>query len=865
MEHDWTKKRIAALLTGDTAALEQWLGDFTAPIYTWLYYCVAGDADLAAEITGRSLSQAIERLSDFDPASERLYLWLKTLTKKMRDEILLHRQCKPQRPWAWSQLPDSVLRSLATLRSEALAEDVANNTCVQELTQATLVEMSHLDRQLMKHRYTHLDTAEHIAEEMGERIEQVNDRLYRCRHFFRRVLIQLVQSENAGFTESNSAGEMELLDSNLEKLLSATAMYQPLSAVHEKSIRDLVLRTAAATAATYTPPRTAARPVLMGAVTGVVVLTVIATLVIILASSRKPVSPPPEPKTVQQTQEPDRPRPDKSGEIDQEQLRRVLTDGQSGNLPGLLEILKNGQFESQFAASHFIGKLGDESAIGLLEEAEQRWYPNGPDDNAFAKAIAQIEARLLADAGQAVEEPEPKPAEPTPPAEPNLPAEPAVEPTPPVGAVAGMVTTADGAPIADARIVLSHNTLTSPTPGRGILSRQRTGEDGRYRFTQQVEGPVFLDCLSDSQQSITTHRAMYCEKNNPLTVDFGLGTTFFGRLTFSGEPAADQILYLSDAMDPDNAAFRGETVTDEFGRFRFPGIVEGPYYLLLNTPENQIIPLKTVEIGGRDMESNVTVESVQLTVEFTLPQEAEVPTITEAVLTYGADVSDDFLRYALTPVEPLRYEAEVPPGTYTLMTTFSNGMQMLEEIELTGNRQIKLEAPEGFATLSGQFTRPSLFALLLKSQDRKLRFELIPAENGLYALGLVPAGVYTLGTVINGLEIDFLQIEIGDEQFRQTLDIDPEQWLNQFSPLYVIVCDAAGNLLTDAQVWLTGGDEVITTRSTGRGAFLAASAGQYSLHAAYPGRGSDEQPVTIQQAPLLSSPNPGNTVLLRIK
>ena len=129
---------------------------------------------------------------------------------------------------------------------------------------------------------------------------------------------------------------------------------------------------------------------------------------------------------------------------------------------------------------------------------------------------------------------------------------------------------------------------------------------------------------------------------------------------------------------------------------------------------------------------------------------------------------------------------------------------------------------------------------------------------------MVPPDTYTLGTVLNGLTIDFLQIDIQEDQPRQTLDIDPELWAQQFSPLYVIVCDGYGNMLTDAQVWLTGGPEVITARSTGRGAFLAAPAGEYSLHAAYPQIGSTEQVVTVTQAPLLTSPNPANTFILKI-
>jgi hypothetical protein len=96
------------------------------------------------------------------------------------------------------------------------------------------------------------------------------------------------------------------------------------------------------------------------------------------------------------------------------------------------------------------------------------------------------------------------------------------------------------------------------------------------------------------------------------------------------------------------------------------------------------------------------------------------------------------------------------------------------------------------------------------------------------------------------------------------LDIDPAGWMDALSGLYVIVADADGRLVTDAQVWLTGDGPVLTARSTGRGAFLAAPAGAYSLHAAAPGRTAVEQAVTLNPSPLLAPPNPGNTVTLQL-
>ncbi len=869
MERYWTKKRIGQLLAADAEALDRWLDDFAPAIYTGLYFQTGANAELAAELTGKTFCAAIGNLPSFNPASEAMYHWIKDQAKETRDDVLTARQLKPQRPWAWSQLPDEVLCAIAHFRSEQLPEEVANNVSVQELTRAALVELSHADRELVKHRYNHLDTPEHIAEETGESIEQINDRLYRCRHFFRRVLVQLVQSENNGFAESAATGEMEQLDFNMEKLLSATAMYQPISNPHFTVIRDSVTQTARTAAATHKQNGQTRHPVLLAATVGIIVLVVLVGIFVMSHLAKEPTpTEPTEPQTVKSTEdaaEQTSQRIDNS-EIDQEELQKTLLAGGSGDIDTLVEILKTGQEISQLAAANFLGRLGDESTIGLLEEAEQQWYPDGPDDNVFAKAIIQIENRLLAESGEMVETPEEETVttEVTETdAKPDTP-EPPTPPAPTVG-LTGTVATPEQAPIVDARIVLSQNPLMSPTANRNILGRSRTDEQGQYAFDREIDGPVFVDCSTPpgpNRPMLNARRSLLCQKQTSYTIDFGGSPVIAGTLEMQSGGSDNQILYLSDAMDPADAAFRSEAVTDNSGRFAFPGVPAGNYYLLYNTSDNRIVRLDTTDVQDRDV-TNWTVSTLdyELTVQYDLPEGS--PVITEAALKYGSDVSDEFQQYDLISEDANTFFANAPEGSYTLVTSFSNDMHILQDIELATDQTMTVGVPEGTATLVGRFISPSPLDLYLDSNDGLLRFDLISEENGLYAVPMVPGGTYSLTAVVNGLPVTFMEIDLEDDR-RQVLDIDPGQLIQSFSPLYVIVADEAGNLINNAQVWLTGDGDVITTHSTGRGAFLAAPAGEYSLHAAYPSRPAVEENVTISQDSLLADPNPGNTVILTI-
>ena len=242
MENQWTKKQVMRLSQADEAAIEQWLDDYIHVIYTWVYYQVGADAGIAAELTWRTFKRAVESLATFNPETETMLEWLRAQGRQARDEVLEIRQIKPQRPWAWSQLPDNILCALSHLRDEPLSEDVMNNPFVREIIQASLAEMEGPNRVLMMHRYNHLDTAEHIAAETGQGIGDVNDRLYRCRHTFRRVFMQLLQASNSGFSESSATGNLELLDANLEKLLSSTNMVLTVSPKDQAKTREIVWR-----------------------------------------------------------------------------------------------------------------------------------------------------------------------------------------------------------------------------------------------------------------------------------------------------------------------------------------------------------------------------------------------------------------------------------------------------------------------------------------------------------------------------------------------------------------------------------------------------------------------------------------------
>ena len=864
MEKGWDKKQIDTLLSGDEKTQEAFIHEFAPGIYTWIYYQVGADEQIAVELTGETFGKAVRNLRQFNPAEETLFQRLKQQARKTRDKGLEHRQMKPQRPWAWSQLPKEVLDGLAKLRSESLTEKVFENPFVHEIIQATLSELEPQDRELLIHRYSHLDAPEHIAEEIGCSIEDVQSRLYRCRHSFRRVFFQLLSAANLGFSESNATGEIETLDTNLEKLLSATTTYQSPDESKIDTIRQALLE--AMSEIRPAPPGRPSDEYHRPAVITAVVLILIAGLYWI---TRKPVevkTPPDDSmkttETVPETKTP-KPKPDDpktiQSDLDKEELELVFKLGKEGDLDALLEILKSGKFTSQAAAAFFIGKLADPSAIELLEQAEQQWYDEPTDDNPFAKAIDEILKRFP-DAVPTVfpEEAEPK-------IKPETKKE---TPAAKIPAITGLVSDFSNQPVAGAVLELTKNTLFSKTPSGTKLASAVSNEKGLFKFTKTYKGAAFLTGKSQQPGILSITRSLWCKKDAICIVNLGGKPTLTGTVSIDGTPLANQSLYLSDAVDIPDASFSQELRTDSEGDFAFLGVPTGVYYLMNMGLDNRMHRLAMIEMPPQET-FNVDLDIKTATISVDYPAEPNLVRPIEGALVYAMDVSDKLNRtQAVIANDGSILFDNILPGSYVMRLRLDSGVWVQQEVEVADGLEGQIiqvdPIPENTTALRGRFLGASPVNLFLTNANQQIHIDLTPRADGNYELESVPVDIYSLAAFVHGQLFEFVQIDL-QEQPENTLDIDPDEILRSFSPLNVVVTDPAGLILSGAQVWLAGTGGTLAASTTGRGAFLAAPIGSYTLSAAYPGYPTQTLEIDLKPSSLLAEPTSENSVMIQLE
>jgi len=862
MEFSWTKKKLCSLVQGDGETVRQWQSQYGRYIYTLLYYQLDKDESQAAAQTAQILSHILREISVFDPEQTAMYLWLKDNALRQFQAELDQLGMKSQRPWAWSEIPAQVLDSLKRIRSEVLVPEVSGCGAVVEMVQAALAELSEQDRTLVLRRYTRLDTVEQIATEFNLPIEKVNQQLYLARHAFRRGLFFMIQSANPDFVEPTVTGALELFEGNLETLLRSVNASATMSSNSAELIKRAVLQTASEIAQNPPAPAVAASgPKMRQTVLAVAVVLIAAALFLgwfygLLPSKHPEATPPPvvtEPEPVV----PERQRTP----IDQEELKRVMDMGVRGDVAGLLEILKTGSFVSQISAAHFLGQFGGDSAISPLLESMAWWYPDQPQGNPFSIAVEQILDRLVA-----VEPVETLIAEPVV-EETSEPAPEEIEDGVRQPLLAGQVAGFDGVALAGVQISLHRDDAArgQTTPISGYSAT--TDPEGRYAFETLPEGR-FIVVVRDPQERIAEMRRMVWRENDtPVLLDFAGSAFVLGVVLIDDTPPAGQTLLLSDALNtPTQGVFTAGVKIDDEGEFVFNGVPSGLYGLFAQLSGNLWTLLGQVVVDTADIQLVLDLARTTLIVQAEgLPEGLGM---LAASLRYGPDSSDVLAEWkgVRTEVETNFEIKGVIEGSYTLCVDFSNGVRTLHDVVISGPAEqvfVIDSVPFGTAGMEGRFLSDWPEGLTLEGVNPPMRVSVMPEEDGFYALGGLTAGMYSLGTTVNGIFVPYLEVGLFEEQ-PIAFDPDPVQMAQSRSPLYIYVTDGQGLGLAGGQVWLAGDGGFYVAEPFGRGYFAAVAPGNYALAAAFAGCVMVEQPISVPLSTVKAPPSEANTRVIRL-
>ncbi len=185
-------RRIAA---GDGDALGDWFGQFSHSLYSFVYYRVGNDPDLASDGTQATFTAALERLADFDPQRGDMTTWLRYLSRNIIRDLLQRHQRGAQLQTIWERIDDSMREAYQRIDSELLPEAVLVREETRELVEMALTNLPPHYRDLLEAKYIEDHSLEVMARLRETTTDSIKSTLRRARRAFRECFLSIAKME----------------------------------------------------------------------------------------------------------------------------------------------------------------------------------------------------------------------------------------------------------------------------------------------------------------------------------------------------------------------------------------------------------------------------------------------------------------------------------------------------------------------------------------------------------------------------------------------------------------------------------------------------------------------------------------------
>lgn len=183
------------ILAGDADALTAWFRRNKDSLYSFIYYRVGGDQELASDALQATFTAALERLAEFDPERGDMITWLRFLSRNIvRDAMTQHRRGR-QLHAVWERLDESLRDAYEQIDRELLPDQVVQRQETRELVDMALANLPSHYRVLLEAKYIDNQPIEAIATLRETTVDSVKSMLRRARAAFRECFLAMAKVE----------------------------------------------------------------------------------------------------------------------------------------------------------------------------------------------------------------------------------------------------------------------------------------------------------------------------------------------------------------------------------------------------------------------------------------------------------------------------------------------------------------------------------------------------------------------------------------------------------------------------------------------------------------------------------------------
>jgi RNA polymerase sigma-70 factor (ECF subfamily) len=175
-------------------AVERWFLEHADTVYTFVFYRVGRDPELASEVVQETFLTALRRIDDFDPRRGEMATWLTLLSRNCIRRALRQQGRYRTEGEAWDRIDAGLLSAYRKLESEPLPDEVLESRETSDLVRMALANLPGSYRNALLQHYYERRSLREMASSSGSTESAVKSLLHRARLAFKAAFQTIAES-----------------------------------------------------------------------------------------------------------------------------------------------------------------------------------------------------------------------------------------------------------------------------------------------------------------------------------------------------------------------------------------------------------------------------------------------------------------------------------------------------------------------------------------------------------------------------------------------------------------------------------------------------------------------------------------------
>jgi RNA polymerase sigma-70 factor (ECF subfamily) len=198
--HGWE-----ALRRLEPGAIEEWFLAHADLVYTFAFYRVGKDPDVAADVVQETFLAALDRIEQYDPVRGSMAVWLQYVARNRIRDANRERARLSGGDEVWDRIDARLEPSVLGVANEELPPEVLERRERAELVQMTLANLPERYRRALVEHYVDQRSLAEMASRGETTAGAVKSLLFRARAAFRAAFVVISGELGRGLQDSGRA------------------------------------------------------------------------------------------------------------------------------------------------------------------------------------------------------------------------------------------------------------------------------------------------------------------------------------------------------------------------------------------------------------------------------------------------------------------------------------------------------------------------------------------------------------------------------------------------------------------------------------------------------------------------------------